>query len=225
MVARGRLKGKDKIGLRVGKVIDKHKMAKHILLEIADGALDWRIDQEKVAAEAALDGIYVIRTSVTAERMSAEETVRGYKNLGRVEAAFRSLKSIDLQVRPIHHRLADRVRAHILLCVLAYYVKWDMLQAWRPPLFADEEQHAKATRHPVAAAKRSESALRKAHTKTTADGSPAHSFHTLLASLATIVRNTCRRKGAHENEATFSLDTLPSPQQRRAMELLTTLKP
>jgi transposase len=223
MAARGRLKGRDKIGLRVGKIIDKHKMAKHFHLEIADDALDWRIEEEKVAAEAALDGIYVIRTSVTAERMSAEETVRGYKNLSRVEAAFRFLKSIDLQVRPIRHRLANRVRAHILLCMLAYYVKWHMLAAWRPLLFADEEQHAKETRHPVAAARRSDSALRKVHNKTLADGSEVHSFSTLLAGLATIVRNTCRRKEAEDGEATFCLDTIPSPQQRRAMELLNTL--
>lgn len=225
MVERGRLKGQDKIGLRVGKIIGKHKMAKHFRLDIAGDALHWRIDEEQVAAEAALDGLYVIRTSVAAERMSAEETVRGYKNLSRVEAAFRSLKSIDLQVRPIHHRLEGRVRAHILICMLAYYVKWHMLEAWRPLLFADEEQHAKETRHPVAPARRSAAALRKVHTQTLADGSQTHSFRTLLADLATIVRNTCRRKEAQAEEQTFQLDTIPSPHQRRAMKLLAALHP
>jgi len=220
MVKRGRLKGQDKIGLRAGKIIDKHKMAKHFRLEIAGDALDWRIEEEKVAAEAALDGIYVIRTSVPAERMSAEETVRGYKNLSRVEAAFRSLKSIDLQARPIRHRPAGRVRAHILICMLAFYVQWHMLEAWRPLLFADEEQHAKQTRNPVAPARRSEGALRKVRGKILIDGVEVHSFRTLLRSLSTIVRNTCRRKEAPPEEATFSLDTTYSTQQRRAMELL-----
>ncbi len=224
MVARGRLKGKDKIGLRTGKVIDKHKMAKHFRLEISDGGFSYRRDEERITQEAGLDGIYVIRTSVPAQRMSAEETVRGYKNLSRVEAAFRSLKSIDLQVRPIHHRLADRVRAHIFICMLAYYVKWHMLQAWRPLLFADEEQQAKQTRHPIAPARRSASALRKVHGKTLTDGSQAHSFRTLLHNLSTIVRNTCRRKEAQAKEQTFQLDTIPSPQQRRAMGLLGTIR-
>ena len=127
-------------------------------------------------------------------------------------------------MRPIHHRLADRVRAHILLCMLAYYVKWHMLEAWRPLLFADEEQQAKKTRHPVAAARRSDSALRKVHCKTLTDGSKAHSFRTLLHNLSTIVRNTCRRKEAPNDEAAFSLDTTPSPQQRRAMELIGSIR-
>jgi transposase len=213
----------DEIALKVGKVINQYKVEKHFRLHIENNLFRWERDEASIEQEAALDGIYVIRTSVTAERMSAEETVRGYKNLSRVEAAFRFLKSIDLQVRPIRHRLANRVRAHILLCMLAYYVKWHMLAAWRPLLFADEEQHAKETRHPVAAARRSDSALRKVHNKTLADGSEVHSFSTLLAGLATIVRNTCRRKEAEDGEATFCLDTIPSPQQRRAMELLNTL--
>ena len=126
-------------------------------------------------------------------------------------------------MRPLRHRLADRVRAHILLCMLAYYVQWHMLEAWRPLLFADEEQQAKETRHPVAPARRSEGALRKVHGKQLTDGSKAHSFRTLLHNLSTIVRNTCRRKQAADDEAAFSLDTTPSPQQRRAMELLRTI--
>src|SRR5438552_7267715 len=137
MVAHKKLAGRDKIGVRVGRVINKYKVAKHFELTIEDHSLAYRIDPQKVMAEAALDGIYVLRTPLAPDTMDAADIVRSYKSLANVERAFRSLKTIDLKVRPIHHRLADRVRAHILLCMLAYYVEWHMREAWRTLLFAD----------------------------------------------------------------------------------------
>ena len=223
MVARGRLKGQDAIGVRVGKGVNKYKVAKHIRLEIDDARLDFHIDEEQVAAEAALDGLYVVRTSVPPARLSAEDTVRSYKRLSAVERAFRSLKTLDLKVRPIHHRREPRVRAHIFLCMLAYYVEWHLREAWRPLLFADEDQQAKATRDPVAPAKRSAAALRKVHAKVLADGTVVHSFQTLLKALSTIVHNVCRRRGAGPDEPTFQIVTTPTPQQQRAYDLLKTI--
>lgn len=223
MVARGRLTGRDAIGVRVGKVVDKYKVAKHLRLEIHDDRFDFQIDEPRVAVEAALDGLYVIRTSVPPERLSAEDAVRNYKRLSDVERAFRSLKTIDLKVRPIHHRLEPRVRAHIFLCMLAYYVEWHMREAWRPLLFADEDQQAKRTRDPVAPAKRSAAALRKVHAKVLDDGTVVHSFQTLLKALSTIVQNVCRRRGAASNEPTFEIVTTPTPQQQRAHDLLKTI--
>jgi len=220
MVARGRLKGREAIGVRVGKVVNRYKVAKHIQLDIRDDGLDFRIDTARVAAEAALDGIYVVRTSVPPERLSAADTVRSYKQLSQVERAFRSLKTIDLKVRPIHHRLGGRVRAHIFLCMLAYYVEWHMREAWRPLLFADEDQAAKQTRDPVAPAQRSAAALRKVHTKVLADGTPVHSFQTLLKDLSTMVRNVCRRRDARPDEPMFPVLTTPTPTQQRADDLL-----
>lgn len=220
MVANGRLKDQDKIGVRVGKVVNKYKMAKHFVLQIGREHLAFHIDEDKVAEEAALDGLYVIRTSLAAEQVGNAEAVRHYKGLSHVEAAFRCLKSEDLQIRPIHHRTAQRVRAHLFLCMLAYYVKWHMSEAWRGLLFADEDQQRLAERDPVAPATRSREALDKAATKTLQDGSPAHSFRTLLNELATIVRNTCRRKQADTGEATFELDTLPNATQNAALELI-----
>src|SRR5437667_9910070 len=155
--------------------------------------------------------------------MDAADTVRSYKALADVERAFRSLKTIDLKVRPIHHRLADRVRSHIFLCMLAYYVEWHMREAWRPLLFADEDQAAKRTRDPVAPAKRSPAALRKVHTKVLDDGTPVHSFPTLLKELSSIVRNVCRPRSAGPEAPTFELVTTPTPTQRRAYELLKTI--
>jgi hypothetical protein len=225
-VAAGRLAGQDQIALAVGKIINQYKMAKHIQLDISDDAFSFRRDTAKIAAEAALDGIYIIRTSLAAEQMSAPDCVRSYKSLSRVERAFRTLKS-DLQIRPIHHRLADRVRAHIFLCMLAYYVEWHMRQAWAPLLFADEDQLAKLTRDPVAPATRSPAALRKVHARRLDDGSPVHSFATLLDQLATITKNTCRTpmaKSADGNDApTFQLTTRSSPQQQRAYDLIETI--
>jgi transposase len=221
---RGQLHGRHAIGLRVGKVVNKHKVAKHFQLDISDDGLQFRIDDEKVAAEAALDGIYVIRTSLPTERMSSEDTVRSYKLLSNVERAFKSFKTIDLKVRPIRHRLETRVRAHIFLCMLAYYVEWHMLEAWRPLLFSDEEQEAKRSRDPVAPARRSDSAERKVHTKRLENGAPVESFHTLMDSLSTIVRNKCRRYGAAPDEETFDLDTPPDARQSRAYSLLTAIE-
>jgi transposase len=222
-VAAGRLKGKDRIGLCVGKVLNRYKVGKHFDLVIGDASLEYAINDERVAQEAALDGIYVIRTAVPHARMNSDDVVRNYKNLSQVEQAFRSIKTVDLEVRPIYHRLADRVRAHLLLCMLAFYVKWHMMQAWRPLLFADEQQAAKAQRDPVAPAKRSPSALRKVSSKTLDDGTPAHSFGSLLHHLSAVVRNVCRRPGAPPHEPTFTLDTTPDAKQQQALELLKTL--
>ena len=223
MVARGRLRGREAIGVRVGKVVNKYKVAKHLRLEIHDDRFAFQIDEARVAAEAALDGLYVIRTSVPPERLDAAEAVRSYKRLSDVERAFRSLKTIDLKVRPIHHRLAPRVRAHLFLCMLAYYVEWHMREAWRPLLFADEDQAAKQTRDPVAPAKRSAAALRKVRTKVLDDGTPVHSFSTLLKGLSRIVRNVCRQRGAGPEAPTFEIVTTPTPPQQRAYDLLKTV--
>jgi len=223
MVARGRLRGRDAIGVRVGKVVNKYKVAKHVRLEIHDDRFAFHIDEARVATEAALDGLYVIRTSVPPERLDAAEAVRSYKRLSDVERAFRSLKTIDLKVRPIRHRLAERVRAHIFLCMLAYYVEWHMREAWRPLLFADEDQAAKQIRDPVAPAKRSAAALRKVHTKVLDDGTPVHSFSTLLKALSNIVRNVCRPRRAGLEAPTFEIVTTPTPTQQRAFDLLKTV--
>jgi transposase len=220
-VASGRLTGRAKIGVRVGRVVNKYKVAKHVTLDIEESDFKFSLREEQIAAEAALDGVYVIRTSVAQVKMSAPDTVRSYKALCEVERAFRSMKSIDLKIRPIHHRLAERVRAHIFLCMLAYYVEWHMREAWRELMFADEELELKASRDPVAPAERSEAALQKVATHTLDDGrTPAHSFRTLLESLATIVRNTCRTRAAKPEAPTFQIDTAPNRTQQRAFELL-----
>ena len=224
MVERGDLRGQDEIGVRVGRVVNKYKVAKHFALNIGDDSFDFHLLEDRIAEEAALDGFYVIRTSLPAERLDAADTVRGYKQLSNVERAFRSLKTIDLKVRPIHHRLEERVRAHIFLCMLAYYVEWHMLEAWRGMLFSDEDQEAKKTRDPVAPAKRSAEALRKVHSHTLDDGTEVHSFQTLLKELSTIVRNVCRRKQSSESEPTFSITTLPNEQQQKAVDLLAAIK-
>ncbi len=220
MVARGRLKDEDKIGVRVGKVINKYRVAKHFVLDIQKSSFDFSIDQNKVAAEADLDGIYVIRTSLPEQRMDADDTVRTYKDLTRVERAFRSLKTIDLHVRPIGHYREDRVRSHIFLCMLAYYVQWHMIEALRPLLFCDEDQEAKKTRDAVAPAQRSPGALKKAQSKTLDDGTVVESFRTMLEYLGTIVRNTCRTENAAQHEPTFEIYTTPDAKQSRALDLI-----
>ena len=225
MVGRGRPRGQDAIGVRVGKVINKYKVAKHFVVHIDDDAFDFQIDQVKVGAEAALDGIYVVSTSVARETMDAPQAVRSYKHLSNVERAFRCLKSIDLMVRPIWHHLEDRVRAHIFLCTLVYYVQWHMTEAWRPLLFADEDQQAKAARDPVAPAKRSAKALNKVHSKRLDDGSPVQSFRTLIDHLGEIVRNTCRCPAAGPGAPTFHRTTTPNAKQRQALDLLGSIKP
>ena len=219
-VETGRLHGQDKIGVRVGKVVNQYKVAKHFALDIRDDAFSFQRKADSIAAEAALDGLYVIRTSVSQQRMDAADCVRNYKSLANVERAFRTMKTIDLKIRPIHHRLADRVRAHIFLCMLAYYVEWHMREAWRELMFADEDQTAKATRPPVKPARRSERALYKIATHTLDDGSPAHSFSTLMADLATIVRNNCRAPNAPHEAPTFQVTTTASPTQQRAFDLI-----
>jgi transposase len=216
----GKLAGQDKIGVRVGTVIDHYKVAKHFELTIGDAAFTFARTTDSIAAEAALDGLYIIRTSVRAVQMDAADCVRTYKSLANVERAFRSFKSVDLQVRPIHHRTADRVRAHIFLCMLTYYVEWHMREAWRELLFADTAQQAKATRDPVAPAKRSKAAAAKATSHTLEDGTPAHSFSTLLAVLATIVRNICRTPHAQPDAPTFEVLTTPTAMQQRAFALI-----
>ena len=218
-VARGALEGVATIGVKLGRVLDKYKVGKHFELTITDTAVKYQILEPQVAAEAALDGIYVIRTGLPKKQMSAPDAVRSYKALAQVERAFRSLKTVDLKIRPIHHRLESRVRAHIFLCMLAYYVEWHLIEAWRPLLFADEDQAAKARRDPVAPAKRSAPALEKVHTHSTDDGTSSHSLRTLVAELATLVRNTCRTPGVTDHPATFDLLTTPTPLQRRAFEL------
>lgn len=223
MIAAGRLRAAAAIGVRVGRVVNKYKVAKHFELTIADGTFDYKLREENIATEASLDGFYVIRTNLGPDRLDAAETVRTYKRLSMVERAFRSLKTVDLKVRPIHHHLADRVRAHVLLCMLAFYVEWHMLAAWRELLFSDEDQAAKATRDPVARAERSDAALRKARERMLPDGSALHSFRTLLDDLDTIVRDTCRRKEAPADEPPFAMTTNPTPAQRRAFNLLETV--
>jgi hypothetical protein len=192
-------------------------------LTIDEDRFAYEINATRVAEEAALDGLYVIRTGVAAERLSSDNAVRSYKRLAVVEQAFRSLKTVDLEVRPIYHRLADRVRAHLLLCMLAYYVKWHMMEAWRPLLFADEDQASKTSRDPVAAATRSSKALRKVANKTLDDGTTAHSFGSLLHYLSAIVRNVCRRPDAPDTEPTVTIDTTPDAKQRQALALLKTI--
>jgi transposase len=221
----GRLTGQDKIGVQVGKIINRHKVAKHFELSIGEAALGWSRRQDAIDAEAALDGLYVIRTSLDAKRMDAPSCVRSYKALANVERAFRSLKTVDLKVRPIHHRLADRVRAHILLCMLAFYVEWHMREAWRELMFADTDQAAKATRDPVAPAKRSASASAKAASKLLDDEQPAHSFATLMAEMATVVRNTCRTPSAGADAPTFEVLTTATAHQQRALALIQAIQP
>jgi hypothetical protein len=193
-VQRGALQGKDKIGLKAGAVVGKRKMAKHFELAIADASFSFARNEASIQKEAALDGFYVLRTSVPADRLDAAAVVSTYKSLAHVERAFRSIKTVDLDVRPIHHRLAGRVRAHVFLCMLAYYVVWHMRKALAPLLFDDHDKDTAAAERPspVAPAKVSAAAKAKAATRKTADGRPVHSFRTLLQDLATLTRNTVR---------------------------------
>ena len=219
-VTAGRLAGQDAIGLSVGRVVNQYKVGKHFALTIRDDAFTFARKPTRIAAEAMLDGLYIIRTSVSAEAMDAAQCVRNYKALSNVERVFRTLKGVDLKVRPIHHRTADRVRAHLFLCLLAYYVEWHMREVWRALMFADTEVQAKATRDPVAPAKRSKAALAKVSRHTLDDGTPAHSFATLLAELATIVRNTCRTPSAGPEAPTFHVVTTPNAKQQHALALI-----
>lgn len=219
-----RLAGKDKIGVAVGKCVNQYKVAKHFELLITDNSFTFARIVEHIAAEAALDGLYIIRTSVKAQRMDAATCVRTYKSLAQVERAFRSLKTVDLKVRPIHHHLEGRVRAHIFLCMLAYYVEWHMREAWRELMFADCDSQAKLTRDPVAPAKRSDAAMKKVLSHTLDDGTPTHSFQTLTRELETVVRNTCRTPQSAGDAPTFQVTTTPSEKQKRALELIGQIK-
>jgi len=216
--ARRPLRGKDAIALAVGKVINSKKVGKHFAADIGDDSLAWRRDEHKIATEAALDGIYVIRTSLSPAALGTGPAVESYKALENVERVFRGLNT-DLLIRPIRHRLAERVRAHVLIRMLAYYITWHMQQKLAPMLFKDDDPAAgKAARpSPVAPARRSAAALAKITTKVTADGAPAHSFATLLADLATIAAS--RIQPAADLPA-FTLITTPTPLQRQALELL-----
>jgi hypothetical protein len=216
----GKLTGADAIGLRVGKVVNQYKVAKHFALSIGEKSFSFARKREAIAAEAALDGIYIIRTSVSAQALDAAQCVRHYKALANVERAFRSLKTVDLKVRPIHHRSTDRVRAHIFLCMLAYYVEWHLREAWAPLMFADTDRQAKATRDPVAPATRSQAALAKVERRRLEDGTPVHSFSTLMKELGTIVRNTCHAPGAGPEAPSFAVLTTPNAKQRHALELI-----
>jgi hypothetical protein len=192
--ARAPLRGRDKIALKVGAVLGRRKVAKHFALTITDEGLTFARDQAAITREAALDGFYVLRTSVPAAALDASATVLAYKSLAQVERAFRSLKTVELEVRPIHHRLAGRVRAHVFLCMLAYHVIWHLRQALAPLLFEDHDREAAAAGRasPVAKAAPSPAARRKAATRRTADDRPVHSFRSLLQDLATLTRNTVR---------------------------------
>jgi Transposase DDE domain len=214
------LKGKDRIGLRVGKVLGRFKVGKHFRLHISDNAFRFERDEKSISREAALDGIYVIRTSVDAKRMSAEEAVRSYKRLSAVERAFRSMKTVDLKVRPIHHRKSERVKAHVFLCMLAYYVEWHMRRALRPVLFDDHNKGAgeKLRASIVAPAQKSPQAGKKALSKRTEDGAPVHSFQTLLKDLATIAKNRVQPK--MPGAVAFDVITTPTAYQQRVLHML-----
>jgi len=214
------LRGQAEIALKVGAVINKHKMAKHFTLTIADGDFSFARKLDAIDDEARLDGIYVIRTSLTVKALDDSASVRAYKSLAQVERAIRSIKTVDLQVRPIFHWAAPRVCAHVCLCMLAYYVEWHMRQRLAPMLYDDaDKQDAEALRTSVVAkAQRSPSALAKQSYGTTPDGLPVHSFHSLLADLATLARNTLTTAFSHDHE--FVLHTTPTPIQQKALDLL-----
>ena len=220
------LRGKHTIGLRAGKVLNRYKMGKHFQLQIEDDRFSYQRKQANIQREESLDGIYVIRTSVSAEVLSSEQVVRNYKSLSGVERAFRSLKTVDLHVRPIHHRQPDRVRAHIFLCMLAYYIEWHMRQDLAPLLFDDQDRAGaeKMRTSVVKPAQRSASAQTKAHSKRTHDDLPVHSFQTLLSDLATIASNRVQPKDA--STPAFDIITTPTILQQRALDLLhVTIKP
>ena len=221
-VARKRkpLRGAAEIGMAVGVVLDKHKMAKHFDLTISDARLTFTRRTKQIAEEAALDGLYAVRTSLPEETIADGATVKAYKSLSMVERAFRCLKTIDLHVRPIYHWLEDRVRAHVFLCMLAYYIEWHMRARLAPMLYDDDDKAAAeaARESPVAKAQRSPAALAKSATGRAADGEPVHSFQSLLADLATLARNTVTTANAPDRP--FTVLTRPTPIQQKAFDLL-----
>lgn len=218
--ARNRLKGTEEIALRVGRVIDHFRMGKHFELNITDSSFTWERKAEQIQQEAALDGLYVVRTSLPATELPAEAAVTAYKGLAVVERAFRSLKTVDLQVRPIFHWNAARVRAHVFLCMLAYYIEWHMREKLKPMLFDDEyvELARTARPSPVAKARRSDQAKAKDSTRLGEDGLPVHSFRTLLDDLATLAYNVCHTP--LNPQAKIVMITRPTPVQEKAFRLL-----
>jgi len=214
-VTHGTLQGADQIGLAVGPALKRYRVKKHFQITITDTTFTYTRDSAGIAAEAALDGFYILRTSVTETDLPSGDVVRAYKNLEQAERAFGSLKGPDLQIRPIHHHLEDRVRAHVLISTLAYYLTWHLKAAWKPLLFTDEQRPVSPD--PVAKAVRSPAAARKAQTKQTSTGQPAHSYRTLLAELATQTRNTTR---LHGHTATFEKLTQPTALQAEALKLV-----
>jgi len=214
------LRGKQNIGLRAGKILNRYKMGKHFQLHIEEDSFQYERKTANIEREESLDGIYVIRTSVNKEALTSQQVVASYKSLSGVERAFRSLKTVDLHVRPIHHRLPDRVCAHILICMLAYYVEWHMRQLLAPMLFDDDDKpQAQAARTSIVApAQRSKAAELKAYTKQTAEGFKVHSFQTLLGDLATIVKNRIQPKD--KQIAAFEMLTNPTAIQQRIFDLL-----
>jgi transposase len=214
-VQAGTLRAEAEIGLAVGAVCNRYKVRKHFLFEIEEERFDYRRNEARIAEEAALDGIYVLRTSVPASELARADVVRSYKQLSEVERAFRTLKSVELELRPINHRLEQRVRAHVFLCMLAYYLEWHLRRAWAELTFEDEQPPLAGD--PVAKAERSAEARRKARQKRTAAGEPCHSFRTLLGELALIARSTNRITGT---EATFHKVAKASGVQKRALELV-----
>jgi len=210
---------KDEIGLRVGRIINRYKVAKHFRLTIEDNMLSWERRETSIARETALDGLYVIRTSESQHALSAEDAVRSYKNLAQVERVFRTFKGLDIRIRPIHHRTEERVRAHIFICLLAYYVEWHLRRVLAPLLFDDEAlTFDRKQRDPVAPAEPSIAAKNKKVARTTEDGLPIHSFTTLLAEMGTRCRHRCRVKSDPACPPLFQ-DTDPTPLQTRALEL------
>jgi hypothetical protein len=221
-VARKRqpLRGQAEIGLEIGAVLDKHKMAKHFALDITDTRFSFARKTAEITVEAALDGLYVVRTSLPAAALDDTATVRSYKSLGLVERAFRCIKTVDLQIRPVYHWLADRVRAHVFVCMLAYYLEWHMRQRLAPMLYDDTDKNAAEAQRSsvVAKAERSPAAVTKQTTGRTDDGLPVHSFRTLLDDLATLTRNTLVTAIAPEQP--FTLTARPTPVQQKARDLL-----
>lgn len=217
------LRGEDRIAIKVGRIIDKHKMAKHFDLQITAAGFSFARRPETIAREAAIDGIYVVRAKITSDPFSASQLVERYKDLSRVENAFRCLKTVDLKVRPIHHRGEDRVRCHVFLCLLAYYVEWHMRSALKTVLFdEDDPEAARAARPDVVSPKKpSPSAKRKAQTKLTPDGMPVHSFHSLLEDLATLTRNTI--VPTLQGSPGWLQETEPTPLQQKILRLLQVL--
>ena len=221
-VAAGRLRVEQTIALKVGAALAQHKMGKHFVLDLREGHFAYQRNPVSIAREAATDGIYVIRSNTPAASRSAAELVRAYKDLRYVEQLFRALKGVDLAARPIHHRKAERTSTHLFICLLAYYVRWHLERAWAPLTYRDHDPVPADERDPVAPAKRSDAANHKAATHTTTAGERVHSFKTLLEDLSSIVRNTHQHQASG---ATITLDTIPTPQQQRALDLVETINP